>query len=62
MSAEPPYDGQISTPEDFEDALALLLQRAWENDVDPRGAWVYRARDGHPDFEATVVELDGRSD
>lgn len=52
----PPDD--VTSNEDFEAYLSELLQAAVENGIDPRGAWEYRASDGHFDLEVEVVELE----
>jgi len=48
----------MSSPDEFEAALEELLRDAQASDIDPRGAWVSRARNGQADFEIQVVELD----
>lgn len=52
-----PFDGAISTAEDFDDALRELVLTALDNDVDPTGSWVARNGSGTPDFEIEVYEL-----
>jgi hypothetical protein len=56
-SPNPPDD--VTSADDFETHLAALVETAISNGVDPRGAWEYRALDGHPDFDIEIVELDG---
>ena len=48
----------VSSPEEFEAALQVLLRDAQANEIDPRGSWISRARNGQADFEIEVVELD----
>ena len=53
----PSLPDDVTSPEDFEAYLAELVSAAIEAEIDPRGAWEYRARDGEPDFEIEIVEL-----
>ena len=52
-----PFDGAISTVEDFDAAIDELLVAALENDVDLTGSWVARTASGTPDFEVQITEL-----
>jgi len=53
------FDGEITTDDDFSAALTALLAAAHENGLPVGGPWLCRTSDGLPDWEATVVELDG---
>ncbi|NHX35147.1 MULTISPECIES: hypothetical protein [Halolamina] len=50
-------DGEMSSTEDFEEALSRVLLSALENDIDPRGTWEYRTDGTASDMEIMVVEL-----
>jgi len=45
-------------PEKFGTALQAPLRDAQAGDIDPRGAWISRARNGQAHFEIQVVELE----
>lgn len=48
----------ITTTAEFQTALGELLTAARQNDVDPRGSWVYRNGDGSlTNWEVEVYEL-----
>jgi hypothetical protein len=49
----------ITTDAEFETTLTALLTTAHENDLTVEKPWLCRTSDGIPDWEATVVELDG---
>ncbi|MDZ7700817.1 MAG: hypothetical protein U5J98_01425 [Halobacteriales archaeon] len=50
---------EIGTVEEFEDAVGALLTTAAENDIDPRGSWVYRnGQKDLDDWEVIFYELD----
>lgn len=51
----------VTTDAKFEATLAALLTAAHENDLTVEKPWLCRTSDGIPDWEATVVELDGAS-
>lgn len=53
-------DGDITTDAEFNAALGQLLLEAVRNDIDPRGAWVYRNVQTAPDWEIMVLELASR--
>lgn len=48
---------EITESCEFNAALCRLLASASENDVDPRGSWVYRSSEADSDFEVIVYEL-----
>ena len=58
MTRDIPVDGDITTKAEFETALENLLGSATNNDIDPRGSWVYRDGDGVHDWEVMVIELE----
>ena len=58
MTGDIHSDTDVSTVEGFNAALTTLLARAHAEGVDVEGAWACRTDDGHPDWEAAVVELD----
>ena len=43
MVTDPPFDDEVTSPDDFRVALRSLPFVALENDIDPRGAWEYRS-------------------
>jgi len=57
MTRDHPFDGDVTTEEEFDAALEQLLSAARENGVDPQGSWVYRNGRNAPDWEVMVVEL-----
>lgn len=57
MTADFTADDDISSTDDFEDALGRLLLAALRNDIDPRGSWAYRTDGPTSDVEVMVVEL-----
>ena len=59
MTRDTPFEGTITTEAEFEAALKALLTMAHENDVTVGKPWLCRTDDGLPDWEATIVELDG---
>lgn len=52
-----PLDGEITSVDEFDDALRRLLSAAAENGVDPRGARVYRNGEAAPEWEVMIHEL-----
>lgn len=58
MTHDPPLDGPITSPAQFETALGHLLIAAAGNDVDPAGSWEYRSDDAGRDWEVMVIELE----
>ncbi|QGA84245.1 hypothetical protein [Halomicrobium sp. LC1Hm] len=59
MTQDNPYNGDITTDAEFQAALTALLQRAHDNDLTVARPWPCRTSDSGPDWEATIVELDG---
>lgn len=62
MTQDQPFDGDVTTVDEFEDALRALVVTAFQNGVDPRGAWDFRTDDGAPDWEVMVLELQARDE
>ncbi len=58
MVTDPPFDDEITSPDDFRVALRALLFEALESDIDPRGAWEYRTDGVVSDWEVMVVRLE----
>lgn len=52
----------ITNPDEFEDALAELIESAIEADIDIRGAWEFRTPSSSLDWEVNVTELAKRPD
>lgn len=50
-------DDEMSSTEDFENALSRMILSALENDIDPRGTWEYRTEGTGSDMEIMIVEL-----
>lgn len=59
MTSDTSFNGTVTTDDEFRAALTALLASAHENDVTVGKPWLCRTDDGVPDWEATVVELDG---
>jgi len=60
MTSNQPFDDELTSPEDFDDALYNLLHAALQNGIDPRGAWEYRTDGTSTDWEVMVVELQSK--
>jgi hypothetical protein len=58
MVTDPPFDDEITSPDDFRVALRTLLFVALKNDIDPRGAWEYRTDGAVSDWEVMMVRLE----
>lgn len=52
-----PSGEPITTEEELDTALQMLLASAHENDVAPEGSWVVRNGSSVPDWEVQVFEL-----
>ncbi len=52
----------ITSPDEFEAALAAIIETAIETDVDVRGAWEFRTDGSTHDWEVNVTELAKRVD
>lgn len=50
-------DVSITNADDFEAALAEVVEKAVEADVDVRGAWEFRTRGSTHDWEVEIIEL-----
>lgn len=50
-------DASITTGEEFEAALAAIIENAIHEDVDVRGAWEFETRGSTHHWELEVVEL-----
>lgn len=59
MTPETPFDEPITTEAEFEAALTQLLASAHEAGLTVGKPWLCRTNDGAPNWEATIVELDG---
>lgn len=55
--APDPAEWEISSTEEFDSALQLLLLSALENDLDIRGAWDFQNGQSYPDLEVLITEL-----
>lgn len=58
MTADSPFDDDITDHEAFETALGRLLFAAIESGIDLEGSWVYRHDGDGNDLEVMVYELD----
>jgi len=47
----------ITSTEEFEAALAAIVETAVEDDIDVRGAWEFRTDGSTHDWEVNVTEL-----
>ncbi|MBX0304537.1 hypothetical protein [Haloarcula salinisoli] len=52
----------VTSPDQFEAALAAIVETAIEADVDVRGAWEFQTRGSTHDWEVNVIELAKRFD
>jgi len=52
----------ITSSEEFEAALAAIIETAVEADVDVRGAWEFQTRGSTHDWDVNVTELARRPD
>ncbi|MBO4247770.1 hypothetical protein IL252_08075 [Halomicrobium sp. IBSBa] len=59
MTRDNPYHGDVTTDAEFQAALTALLQCAHDNDLTVARPWPCRTSGSGPDWEATIVELDG---
>ncbi|ARS89317.1 hypothetical protein [Natrarchaeobaculum aegyptiacum] len=57
MTRDHPGDGSITSADDFEAALAEVVEKAVEADVDVRGAWEFRTRGSTHEWEVEIIEL-----
>ncbi|RQG87035.1 hypothetical protein EA462_15455 [Natrarchaeobius halalkaliphilus] len=57
MTRDQPGDGSITNADDFEAALAEVVEKAVEADVDVRGAWEFRTRGSIHEWEVEIIEL-----
>ncbi|MFW5919741.1 MAG: hypothetical protein ACOCSF_06045 [Halanaeroarchaeum sp.] len=55
MTAEEPA---ITSEEELNEELKLLLRRAHNNGIDVRGGWECRNGDAHPDWDLVVTEVE----
>lgn len=58
MSGDNPRE-TVTTEAEFEAALTALVTAAHENGVSVNKPWLCRTDDGLPDWETTIIELDG---
>ncbi|MDS0259952.1 hypothetical protein NDI56_11155 [Haloarcula sp. S1CR25-12] len=47
----------ITNPDEFEAALAAIIEIAIEDDVDVRGAWEFRTDGSTRDWDVNITEL-----
>jgi len=52
----------VTSPAEFERALAAVVEAAVTSGVDVRGAWEFQTRGSTHDWEVNVTELAKRSD
>jgi len=52
----------ISSPEEFEAALAAIVERAVHDGTDVSGAWEFRTSGSTHDWEVNITELAKRGD
>lgn len=57
MTRDQLSDVAITTAEEFEAALAAVIEAAIEDGVDVRGAWEFQTRGSTYNWEVEVVEL-----
>lgn len=51
-------NGEITSREELDSALGQVLMEAIENELDPRGSWVYHNGQSAPDWEVMIYELE----
>jgi len=54
--------GSVTSPAEFESALAAVVEAAVTSGVDVRGAWEFQTRGSTHNWEINVTELAKRSD
>ena len=57
MTRDPLADVSIESAEEFEAALAAVVENAVKSNVDVRGAWEFRTRGSIHDWEVEIFEL-----
>lgn len=57
MTRDHDIETVITSPEEFEAALAAIVEAAIEENVDVRGAWEFRTRGSTHNWEVEVTEL-----
>jgi hypothetical protein len=62
MTRDQADGGTIGNDDEFEAALAGVIEAAIDSGVDVRGAWEVRSSDTMHEWEVQVVELDRGSD
>jgi hypothetical protein len=62
MTGDNSSDEAVTTEAEFEAALTALLTTAHENGVSIGKPWLCQTDDGGPEWEATIVEIDGATD
>lgn len=58
MTPDYGFDDEVTSADEFSDALGQLLSSAANNGVDVSGSWVYRDGTAPSDWEMMVVELE----
>ena len=57
MTSDQFDDISIASADEFEAALAAVVEKAVESDVDLRGAWEFQTRGSTHDWEVEIIEL-----
>jgi len=52
----------FTSTEAFNDALKLLLRRAYNDDIDVEGGWECRNGTEHPDWDVVITEVTKNGD
>jgi hypothetical protein len=62
MTGDKYSDISVSTPGEFEAALAAVVEAAVIDDIDVRGAWEFQTRGSAHNWEVEISELAKRLD
>jgi len=57
MTPDTPSDTPINSTDDFEAALAAIVETAIANDIEVNGAWEFDTRGSTHRWEVNIVEL-----
>lgn len=62
MTSDNTVDIPITSTDEFESALAALVESAVDENIDVRGAWEFETRSSTLEWEVVVTELDRTGD
>lgn len=62
MTHDTPFDGTVTTADEFEAVLGDLLAAATGNGIDLEVSWEYRSARAEADWELMVIQLEKRTE